>query len=273
VRLRRNFGQTAALAAGFERSRGEVIVALDGDGQNDPADIARLVAELERGFDVVSGWRRRRRDAALTRVWPSRVANRLIGWATGVHLHDYGCTLKAYRRRLLGEVHLYGEMHRFIPVYLARVGARVGELEVAHRPRRAGVSKYGGQRVLKVLLDLVLVVFMSRYFSRPMHFFGQAAFVFGLAAAAVAALMVVFKFGWLELVGIPYQADLVQTPLPALAATFFTAAVLALFFGILGEVLIRIYFETQRLATYAVADELGSAAPPEPSARGGQSTS
>ncbi len=255
VRLRRNYGQTAALAAGFRASRGDWVVALDADGQNNPADIPRLIAELDRGFDVVSGWRRRRQDATITRVWPSRVASFLIGRATGVHLHDHGCTLKAYRRKHLRDVHLYGEMHRFLPVYLARVGARVTELEVDHRPRRAGQSKYGAQRIPKVLLDLVLILFMSRYFSRPMHFFGQAALFFGLAMGAVFGLMLVLKFGWLGLVGVPYQADLVETPLPALAATFFTASVTSLFFGILGEVLIRIYFEGQGLEPYWLESE------------------
>ncbi|HYN21886.1 MAG TPA: glycosyltransferase family 2 protein [Thermoanaerobaculia bacterium] len=252
IRLRRNFGQTAALAAGFAHSGGEVVVALDADLQNNPADIPRLLAAMANGLDVVSGWRRHRRDAKLSRVLPSRIANWLIGLATGVHLHDYGCTLKAYRRSMLNEIHLYGEMHRFIPVYLARIGARVGELEVDHRPRRAGRSKYGSQRIAKVLLDLVLIIFMSRYFSRPMHFFGQAALLFSLAMTVATVLMVVFKFGWLYAVGIPYQADFVETPLPALAATFFTTAVLSLFFGILGELLIRVYYESQRLEPYAV---------------------
>lgn len=255
VRLRRNYGQTAALAAGFRASRGDLVVALDADGQNNPADIPRLLAELEHGFDVVSGWRRRRQDATLTRVWPSRVASLLIGRATGVHLHDHGCTLKAYRRRHLQDIRLYGEMHRFLAVYLARVGARITELEVDHRPRRTGKSKYGSQRIPKVLLDLVLILFMSRYFSRPMHFFGQAALLFLLAMSGVFSLMAVFKFGWLGWIGIPYQADLVETPLPALAATFFTAAVMSLFFGILGEVLIRVYFEGQGLQPYWVESE------------------
>jgi glycosyltransferase involved in cell wall biosynthesis len=252
LRLRRNFGQTAALAAGFAHARGEIVVALDADLQNNPADIRRLLAAMADGFDVVSGWRRRRRDAMLSRVLPSRVANWLIGRATGVHLHDYGCTLKAYRRSLLGEIHLYGEMHRFIPVYLARIGARVGEIEVDHRPRRTGSSKYGTQRIAKVLLDLVLIIFMSRYFSRPMHFFGQAALLFGSLMSVVFLLMIAFKFGWLYAVGIPYQADFVETPLPALAVTFFTTAVLSLFFGILGELLIRVYYESQRLEPYVI---------------------
>lgn len=253
VTLRRNFGQTAALAAGFDAARGAVVVSLDGDGQNDPADIPRLVARLDDGFDVVSGWRRRRRDKALSRRLPSWAANLLISALSGVKLHDYGCTLKAYRARLLREVRLYGDMHRFIPAYLARLGARITELEVHHRPRLHGVSHYGGDRIVKVLLDLVLIRFMSKYFTRPLHFFGQAAVFFGVVSLALLALMVTFKYGWLRLVGVDYQADFVQTPLPALGATFFSAAIASLFFGILGEILVRIYYELRDLRPYAVA--------------------
>jgi hypothetical protein len=239
------------------------VVAIDGDGQNNPADIPRLMAKLAEGHDVVSGWRRRRKDARLSRVLPSRVANWLIGRVTGLRLHDYGCTLKAYRGALLSEIHLYGEMHRFIPVYLAQVGARVAELEVDHRPRLAGTSKYGSRRIVKVVLDLFLVLFMSRYFSRPMHFFGQVALAFVAALAFLVALMVAFKLGWLSLLGVDYQADFVETPLPAVAATFFTAAALAVFLGILGEILIRIYFEMQgrHLQPYWIRDVLAPGAP------------
>lgn len=251
IRLRRNFGQTAALAAGFERAAGATVVALDGDGQNDPRDIPRLVDRLAEGYDVVSGWRRRRSDA-WSRVLPSRVANWLIGAVSGVRLHDHGCTLKAYRAERLREVHLYGEMHRFIPVYVARQGGRVTELEVGHRPRERGRSKYGSNRILKVLLDLVLILFMSRYFARPMHFFGLASLLFAAALAAVLGAMVIFKLGWLGVLGIPYQADFVETPLPALAGTLLASAILSLFFGILGELLIRIYFELQGLKPFAV---------------------
>ena len=244
IRLRRNFGQTAAMAAGFQLAQGDVVVPMDADGQNNPADIPRLLERIEAGFDVVSGWRRHRRDR-VDRVLMSRVANWLIARVSGVRLHDTGCSLKAYRRSRLEEIHLYGEMHRFIPVYLARQGARVTEVEVDHRPRTAGVSKYGSERIVKVVLDLVMLLFVSRYFARPMHFFGQVAFFFGISTLAVFSLMLMFKFGWLDLVGIPYQADFIQTPLPSLAATFFAAAVTALLLGVLGELLVRIYFETE----------------------------
>lgn len=252
VKLRRNFGQTAAMAAGFELTEGDVIVPLDADGQNNPADIPRLIETLAHGFDVVSGWRRNRRDRPLMRKLPSRIANRLISALSGVRLHDYGCTLKAYRAPVLKEIPLYGEMHRFIPVYLARRGARVTELEVDHRPRRAGVSKYGGQRIIRVLLDLVMIRFVSRFYTRPMQFFGQIALLFVLATLLVGVLMVVFKFGWLRAVGIDYRASFVQTPLPAVAAAFILGAINSLFFGVLGEILIRTDYESRGAKPYAV---------------------
>jgi glycosyltransferase involved in cell wall biosynthesis len=252
VKLRRNFGQTAAMAAGFELAEGNVIVPLDADGQNNPADIPRLLDTLGRGFDVVSGWRRKRRDGILSRIIPSRVANFLISRISGVRLHDHGCTLKAYRALLLKEIRLYGDMHRFIPVYLGRRGARVTEIEVEHRPRRTGVSKYGGQRVFSVLLDLVLLRFVSRFYSRPMQFFGQIALLFLLATLGVAFLMVVFKFGWLRAIGIDYRASFVQTPLPAVAAAFILGAINSLFFGVLGEILIRADYESRGAKPYAV---------------------
>ncbi|MDA8019225.1 MAG: glycosyltransferase family 2 protein [Thermoanaerobaculia bacterium] len=251
VRLRRNFGQTAAMAAGFHLATGDVVVPMDADGQNNPADIPKLLGRIEEGFDVVSGWRRQRRDR-VDRVILSRAANWLIAQVSGVQLHDTGCSLKAYRRELLEEIHLYGEMHRFIPVYLARQGARVTEIEVDHRPRTEGVSKYGSERIFKVVLDLILLLYVSRYFARPMHFFGQVAFFFGISATAVFSLMVIFKFGWLDLVGLPYQADFIETPLPSMAGTFFATAVTALLLGVLGELLVRIYFETEGHQPFAV---------------------
>jgi len=262
IKLRRNFGQTAAIAAGFDRASGEIVVPLDADLQNDPRDIPRLLAKLEEGYDVVSGWRRRRRDRAFSRILPSRVASWLAGRLTGVRLHDLGCTLKAYRRSLLREIRLYGDMHRFIPLYLARIGARVTELEVAHRPRTAGESKYGAQRIFRVLADLVLILFMSKYYSRPMHFFGQAASFFGVLMGLVGFLMVAFKYGWLRLIGIDYQASFIQTPLPALGGTFLIGAISSIFFGILAEILIRIYHESQELRPYSVDEVFESSGEP-----------
>ncbi len=263
VRLRRNYGQTAALAAGFDLAEGEIIVPLDADGQNNPADIPRLLEKLAEGFDVVSGWRRARKDRLISRRIPSVSANWLIGRLTGLSLHDYGCTLKAYRASLLQEVRLYGDMHRFLPVFLARLGARVAELEVDHRPRFGGESKYGSGRVLKVMADLVHIRFISKFYTRPMHFFGRVAAWFVFATLAVGALMLAFKFGWLSLLGIDYRATFVETPLPALAATFFLGAVSSLFFGILAEILIRIHHESSGVRAYGIRRIADSANPPE----------
>lgn len=252
ISFRRNYGQTAALAAGFDLAAGEVVIPLDADGQNNPADIPRLLAKLEEGFDVVSGWRRARRDVLISRRIPSWVANRMISKLAGPDLHDYGCTLKAYRASLLKELRLYGDMHRFIPVFMASLGARVAELEVDHRPRRAGQSKYGGRRVFAVLVDLVLVTFMGSFYSRPMHFFGKMATLFAVAAGFTGFLMLAFKFGWLAIVGIDYRASFVETPLAVLAATCLVGMVTSLFFGILAEVLIRIHHESSGFHAYRV---------------------
>ena len=258
VYFRRNYGQTAAMSAGFAAAEGRVVFPLDADGQNNPADIPRLLAEMEdKQLDVVSGWRRKRKDTTFRKV-PSRVANRLIGKISGIHLHDYGCTLKAYDATLLKELDLYGEMHRFIPLYLATLGAKVGELEVDHRPRTTGVSKYGSRRIFKVFLDLFLIRFMTRYYNRPMHFFGQMAVFFLLATGLTFFFMIVFKFGWLRLIGVDYQSSFVQTPLPSLAGTFFLGAICSLFFGILAEVLIRIHYESRQSKPYVVQTVLDS---------------
>ncbi len=253
VTLRRNYGQTAALAAGIDLAEGEVIVPLDADGQNNPADIPRLLEKLHDGeYDVVSGWRRARKDRLISRRIPSMTANWVIARLTGLPLHDYGCTLKAYRTPLLREVRLYGDMHRFLPVFLARLGARVTELEVDHRPRFGGTSKYGSDRVLKVLADLVHIHFITQFYTRPMHFFGRIAAWFLLSTLVVAFMMLAFKFGVLSLVGFDYRASFVETPLPALAATFFLGTVTSLFFGILAEILIRIHHESTGFRAYAV---------------------
>jgi glycosyltransferase involved in cell wall biosynthesis len=174
VILRRNFGQTTAIAAGIDYAQGEVIVLMDADLQNDPADIPMMLAKLDEGYDVVSGWRVNRQDTFFTRTLPSRMANSLISWVTGVHLHDYGCTLKAYRREVITGFHLYGEMHRFIPVYANSVGARLVEVKVHHHARRFGKAKYGLERTLKVVLDLFTVKFLNSYVSTPIYLFVQA---------------------------------------------------------------------------------------------------
>lgn len=256
--LRRNYGQTAAMAAGFQASRGEVVIPMDADGQNNPADIPRLIEVFKQGYDCVSGWRKDRKDKAVSRKIPSAIANRLITKLSGVALHDYGCTLKAYRGSLLRELRLYGEMHRFIPLHLARIGARVTELPVDHRARVFGASKYGSRRIFKVFLDLFLVRFMVRYFTRPLHFFGKTALLFLMVTFGIAALMVTIKYGWLRYIGIDYQASFVQTPLPALAGTFIVASVLSVFVGLLAELLVRVLYESQGTVPYAISQRFGA---------------
>jgi len=245
LRLRRNFGQTAALAAGFDVLDTDVIVPMDGDLQNDPADIPRLLDQVAQGYDVVSGWRRRRQDPWLTRRVPSWLANRLISRITGVHLHDYGCMLKAYRRDVLHGINLYGEMHRFIPSLAAWMGIRVTELEVNHRPRRAGKSKYGLSRTLRVLLDLINVKFLVAYATSPMQFFGRfalASFLSGLACAIATTVM--WLRGW----------HIIQNPLFTLGIFFFLVGFQFISLGLLGEMIVRTYFESQKKPTYAVRE-------------------
>lgn len=261
LRFRRNFGQTAAMSAGIDAARGAVIVPMDGDLQNDPADIPRLLQRLEgrlaghpaEAVDVVSGWRRNRQDREWGRKLPSRIANRLISLVSGVRLHDYGCSLKAYRRDVLHGVRLYGEMHRFIPVYASWQGARVAELVVNHRSRHTGRSKYGLGRTGKVLLDLLVVKFLASYTTKPIYLFGGFGLIsLGLAVACGVAA-VVYKLLGLK--------DLVQTPLPLLAVAFALAGLLALLMGLLAELLIRTYYESQEKRPYLVTAELNAPRP------------
>jgi len=244
LHLSRNYGQTAALMAAIQDSAGNVVIPMDGDGQNDPADIPRLLAKLDEGFDVVSGWRTVREDNALTRRLPSMIANRLISALLRVPLHDYGCTLKAYRREVVEDVRLYGEMHRFIPIYAAWEGARVTELAVAHHPRRFGKSKYGLGRIARVMLDLLLVYFIDRAFDRPMQFFGKIALFFlGLSVAS---------FSWALVLKLGFGTSLIQTPLPLLAAVIGLSGILFLLLGIIAEVQARIYFESRGRPPYKI---------------------
>src|SRR6266478_5001880 len=244
LHLARNYGQTAALMAGFQNSSGDVVIPMDGDGQNDPADIPRLLDKLAEGFDVVSGWRQARHDRALTRRLPSLIANRLISALLHVRLHDYGCTLKAYRREVVEDVRLYGEMHRFIPIYAAWEGARVTELAVTHHPRRFGRSKYGMGRVFRVLLDLLIVYFIDRAFDRPIQFFGKLGVGFLILSFATFGWALVLKYAW--------DLSLIQTPLPLLAATIGLSGVLFLLLGIIAEVQARIYFEARGRPPYKI---------------------
>jgi len=244
LHLSRNYGQTAALMAAIQNSSGDVVIPMDGDGQNDPADIPALLAKLAEGFDVVSGWRVAREDNALTRRLPSIVANSLISALFHVPLHDYGCTLKAYRREVVEDVRLYGEMHRFIPIYAAWEGARVTEIAVSHHPRRFGKSKYGIGRVARVLLDLLIVYFIDRAFDRPIQFFGKLGL--GFLVLSVAAL------GWALVLKYTANISLIQTPLPLLAATIGLSGVLFLLLGIIAEVQVRIYYEARGRPPYKI---------------------
>jgi glycosyltransferase involved in cell wall biosynthesis len=246
--LRRNCGQTAALSAALDLARGDILVPIDGDRQNDPADIPRLLERLEQGFDVVSGWRKDRKDALLTRKIPSMIANRLVARLSGVPLHDFGCTLKAYRRGVIEGVRLYGEMHRFVPVFAAWQGARVSELIVNHRPRTAGRSKYGLGRTLNVVLDLLLIRFFQRYAQRPMHLFGRIGLTSILLSFASFGLMLFYKFRPFLTGGL--KKDFVETPLPQLVILFFMAGVISILQGLQAEIQMRTYYESQAKKTY-----------------------
>jgi len=249
VALRRNYGQTAAMAAGIDAARGKVLIPMDADLQNDPADIQRLLDKLDEGYDVVSGWRKNRKDKMVTRKIPSMIANRLISWIGGVPLHDYGCSLKAYRRESLQDVRLYGEMHRFIPIYASWAGARVTEIPVEHHARTMGKSKYGLSRTLKVVFDLMTIKFMASYQTKPIYVFGSfgmLAFAISLFAGLYAVFLKIF-----------HRADFVQTPLPVLTIVMFAVGVQFLLMGLLAEMLVRTYHESQSKAIYAVRERLG----------------
>ena len=247
VLLRKNYGQTAAMAAGFDVAQGDVIVSLDGDLQNDPADIPMLLSKLREGYDLVSGWRHQRQDAALQRKLPSRIANRLIGRVTGVRLHDYGCSLKAYRREVLSDMRLYGELHRFLPALAFIEGARITEVKVNHRARQFGSSKYGIDRTFRVLMDLLTVWFMKRFLTRPMYVFGFGGLIamFGSLLASTYLLVVKLMGG-----------DIGNRPLLTLAVVLGLAGIQLFCFGLLGELLIRTYHESQGRPIYRIRDTL-----------------
>jgi glycosyltransferase involved in cell wall biosynthesis len=253
IHLNRNYGQTAAFMAGLDHAQGSIIVPMDGDLQNDPDDIVRLLEKLDQGYDVVSGWRKDRKDAALRRNLPSRLANGLISRVSGVKLHDYGCSLKAYKRSVLEGVKLYGEMHRFVPIFAAWNGARVGELEVTHHPRIHGQSKYGLERVIKVVLDLLVVKFLFRLAGKPIYVFGG----FGLLNFAVSFLV----FAWALYLKFFEHTSLIQTPLPVLSVILFALGVMSILMGLLAEMLNRTYHESQSKAVYGVGRIVGGGVP------------
>jgi glycosyltransferase involved in cell wall biosynthesis len=250
VLLRRNYGQTPAMSAGFDASRGALIVTLDGDLQNDPADIPLLLERLEQGYDLVSGWRHQRQDPAMSRKLPSRVANRLIARVTGVRLHDYGCSLKAYRRELVEDMNLYGELHRFLPALAFIEGARISEVKVNHRARSFGSSKYGIDRTFRVLMDLLTVWFMKRFLTRPMYVFGFG----GLLSVALGLVLSLYLLG-LKLQGF----DIGSRPLLLVAVLALICGVQLFCFGLLAELQMRTYHESQGRPIYRVRETLRGA--------------
>ena len=248
--LRRNYGQTPAMAAGFEAAKGKVIVTLDGDLQNDPADIPLLLAKLDEGYDLVSGWRKKRQDAALTRLLPSKIANWLIGNVTEVKIHDYGCSLKAYRAELVADMNLYGELHRFLPALAFIEGAKIAEIPVRHHARRFGKSKYGLGRTIRVLMDLFTIFFMKKFLTRPMHVFGlggMVSFVLGIGLGLYLT--------WIKFV---FQASIGDRPLLILAVLLVLTGIQLFCFGLVSELLMRTYHESQRKPIYRIRNVVTS---------------
>jgi glycosyltransferase involved in cell wall biosynthesis len=244
IHFRRNFGQTAAMMAGFDYARGDVIIPMDGDLQNDPRDIAKLLDKLEEGYDVVSGWRKDRQDNALQRNLPSILANKLISFVSGVRLHDFGCSLKGYRREVIKGVRLYGEMHRFLPIYAKWHGAKITEVIVSHHARKTGHSKYGLERVLKVLADLLVVKFLDRWAEKPMYLFGGAGLLSFATSIGCFIWMVVLKF-W-------YRKPFIETPVPLLVVVSALVGVMCLLLGLLAEMITRTFYESQGKSVYLV---------------------
>lgn len=246
IRFRRNFGQTAAFAAGFAHARGRLVVTADGDLQNDPRDIPAMVALIDQGYDIVCGWRKDRRDAFLTRRLPSMVANRLISWATGVSLHDYGCSLKVFRSEVVKPLRLYGEMHRFLPAMASQLGVSIAEVVVNHRPRRAGRSKYGLSRIIRVLLDLATVKFLLSYSTRPLQIFG----LLGLVTGGLGLLIT----GYLGYVRLFAHQGIADRPLLLLGVMLVFIGVQLVTFGLLAEVMARTYYESQNKPVYVIRE-------------------
>lgn len=249
ISLRRNYGQTAAMSAGIDAAKGDILIPMDADLQNDPADIKRLLDKLDEGYDVVSGWRKNRQDKLISRRIPSQIANRIISWIGGVPLHDYGCSLKAYRRDVIQDVKLYGEMHRFIPIYASWAGARVTEIPVDHHARTMGRSKYGISRTVKVVFDLMTIKFMASYQTKPIYVFG----LFGMIAFLISMIAAV----WALVLKIGYAVSFILTPLPIIAVVMLAISVQFFLMGLLAELLVRTYHESQDKAIYAVRERIG----------------
>ena len=248
ISFSRNFGQTAALSAGIDFSKGDILIPMDGDLQNDPEDILLLLKKIEEGYDVVSGWRKNRRDPFLTRRLPSIIANKIISLIGGVYLHDYGCTLKAYRRDILKNIKLYGEMHRFIPIYAEWIGARVAEIPVRHFPRGGGSSKYGMSRIFKVILDLMVVKFLLSYSQKPIYIFGGMGLLMILGAFLAGVYATYLKYF--------KGTSFILTPLPLLCVFLLLSGFLSILMGFLAEVLTRTYYESQGKSTYQIKETI-----------------
>ena len=246
ITFRRNYGQTAAIVAGIDHSDGDIVILMDADLQNDPADIPVLLAEMDKGYDVVSGWRKDRQDNTLTRTIPSHFANKLISSATGVKLHDYGCTLKAYKRDVLDNINLYGEMHRFIPVFADDVGAKISEVVVRHHPRKHGKANYGLERTFKVLLDLITVKFLMQYSKKPIYLFGSIGGGMILVGLAL--------FIWLTIRKLVTTTGILTSPFFQIAVMLFLLGFIAILMGLIAELLMRTYFESQHKKTYAIRE-------------------
>ena len=249
INFARNFGQTAALSAGIKNASGKVIVLIDSDMENDPHDISKLLKKINEGYDVASGWRQNRwKGQWLHRKLPSLLANKLISKISGVHLHDYGCTLKAYRKEIIKDISIYGEMHRFIPIYAHWYGGKIVEIPVNYQPRIHGKSNYGIARTYKVILDLILIKFLQKFQNKPIHFFGGAGFLSFIISFFAFGLAVYFK--------ITGQKDFVQTPLPVITAMFFIVGILMILLGIITEVQMRTYYESQNKEPYLVKEKI-----------------
>lgn len=248
IALRRNYGQTAAMSAGIDHARGDILIPMDADLQNDPEDIIRLLEKLDQGYDVVSGWRKDRKDKWLTRRIPSMMANRLISAISGVKLHDYGCSLKAYRRDVLADVKLYGEMHRFIPVYANWAGARVAEIPVTHHARHAGTSKYGLSRTIKVVFDLMTIKFMASYLTKPLYLFGSAGLICLVISIITLMLALFLRF--------VHDIHLNRMPLATFAMVMFGMGIQFIFMGLLAEMIVRTYHESQNKPTYLIRERI-----------------
>ncbi|HEX9960749.1 MAG TPA: glycosyltransferase family 2 protein [Pyrinomonadaceae bacterium] len=249
ISLRRNYGQTAAMSAGIDAAKGEILIPMDADLQNDPKDIARLLEKLNEGYDVVSGWRKNRQDKLVSRKIPSQIANKIISWIGGVPLHDYGCSLKAYRREVIQDVKLYGEMHRFIPIYASWAGARVAEIPVDHHARTMGKSKYGISRTVKVVFDLMTIKFMASYQTKPIYVFGTFGMIAFLLSITAGLWAFILKFG--------YGVSFILTPLPVIAIVLLAISMQFFLMGLLAEMLVRTYHESQDKPTYTVRERIG----------------